>query len=270
MMVQETFVQQNGHRIFARECPGSEPAIVLMHEFPDNSHFYDRLAPYLSPPRRVVAFDFLGWGESDKPSGYPYIAANQVGDLDAVIGQMRLEQAILVAHDASGPPAINWALEHPDRVAGLVLLNTYYCDMPKLRPPEAIWLFSTPVIRNVARRVSQMFGNWVFRRLVAGGAFLPGSGPPTSVLPLLYQQFDATPSARAAFFSLNRDLLPTVRTGTTDNPKTRGVHTASPYHFRRCRSLSQQGCCRKVPRALPKVRALPYPRCPTLRPNGRA
>jgi pimeloyl-ACP methyl ester carboxylesterase len=50
----------------------------------------------------------------------------------------------LVAHDASGPPAIDWALAHPDRVAGLVLLNTYYCEMPTLRPPEAIWLFSTP------------------------------------------------------------------------------------------------------------------------------
>jgi hypothetical protein len=50
-------------------------------------------------------------------------------------------------------------------VAGLVLLNTYYCEMPTLRPPEAIWLFSTPVIRSVARPVSRMFGNWLFRRM---------------------------------------------------------------------------------------------------------
>jgi pimeloyl-ACP methyl ester carboxylesterase len=33
-----------------------------------------------------VLFDFLGWGSSDKPSGYPYTADNQVGDLDAVLG----------------------------------------------------------------------------------------------------------------------------------------------------------------------------------------
>jgi len=46
-------------------------------------------------------FDFLGWGSSDKPSGYPYTTANQVGDLDAVINQLRLGQVILVAHDAS-------------------------------------------------------------------------------------------------------------------------------------------------------------------------
>src|SRR5262249_38890190 len=163
MAYQETFVQRGQHRIYVRDHPGAGPPIILMHGFPDNVHLYDRLVPYLAPPRRVVLFDFLGWGRSDKPSGYPYTTANQFGDLDAVITQLGLGQVLLVAHDASGPPAIDWALDHPERVAGLVLLNTYYCEMPTLRRPEAIWLFSTPVVRSVARPVSQMFGNWIFR-----------------------------------------------------------------------------------------------------------
>jgi haloalkane dehalogenase len=140
MVYEETFVQRDHHRIYVRDHPGAEPAIILMHGFPDNLHLYDRLTPQLSPSRRVVLFDFLGWGSSDKPSGYPYTTANQVGDLDAVITQLGLEQVLLVAHDASGPPAIDWALAQPERVAGLVLLNTYYCEMPTLRPPEAVWL----------------------------------------------------------------------------------------------------------------------------------
>src|SRR5437667_399080 len=41
-----------------------------------------------SLPVTTAAFDFLGWGSSDKPSGYPYTADNQVGDLDAVITQL--------------------------------------------------------------------------------------------------------------------------------------------------------------------------------------
>ena len=118
MDYQEIFVQRDQHRIYVRNHPGSEPAIILMHGFPDNVHLYDRLSPWLSPPRRVVLFDFLGWGSSDKPSGYPYTTHNQVGDLDAVITQLGLGQVVLVAHDASGPPAIDWALAYSERMAG--------------------------------------------------------------------------------------------------------------------------------------------------------
>lgn len=223
MVYQETFVQRNQHRIYVRDHPGAEPALILMHGFPDNIHLYDRLVPYLAPPRRVVLFDFLGWGSSDKPSGYPYTTANQVGDLDAVITQLGLEQFILVAHDASGPPAIDWALDHPERVAGLVLLNTYYCEMPTLRRPEAIWLFSTPVVRSVARPVSQMFGNRIFRRMYwwQVGRFIRDADVRHEFVPLLYQQFDATPSARHAFFRLNEDLLPMVRSHTEKIPRLR-------------------------------------------------
>ena len=220
---QETFVQRNQHRIYVREYPGTEPTIILMHGFPDNLHLYDRLVPHLSPPRRVVVFDFLGWGASDKPPGYPYAASSQVGDLDAVVTQLRLQQVTLVAHDASGPPAIDWALSQPERVAGLVLLNTYYCTMSTLRPPEAIWLFSTPLVRNVARPVSQMFGNWIFRRTYQWqvGRFFRDAEVRNEFVPLLYQQFDATPGVRPAFFRLNEDLLPTIRSRTKMLPKLR-------------------------------------------------
>jgi len=216
MVYQEIFVQRNQYRIYGRDHPGAEPAIILMHGFPDNLHLYDRVLPYLSPPRRVIAFDFLGWGSSDKPSGYPYTANNQTGDLDAVITQLRLQQVILVAHDASGPPAIDWALANSDRIAGLVLLNTYYCAMPTLRPPEAIWLFSTPVVRNIARPVSKMFGQWIFRRMYRWqvGRFFRDAEVRNKFVPLLYQQFDATPGARSAFFRLNEDLLATIRERT--------------------------------------------------------
>ena len=221
MAYHTTYVQRQQYRIHVREYPGEEPAIILMHGFPDNLHLYDRLFPYLSPPRRVVAFDFLGWGASDKPSRYPYTATNQVDDLDAVVTRLQLQRVILVAHDASGPPAIDWAVDHSERVAGLVLLNTYYCAMPTLRSPEAIWLFSTPVVRNIARPVSRLFGDWIFRRMYQWqvGRFFRDAEIRERFVPLLYQQFDATPSARPAFFRLNEDLLSTVRSRTKALPR---------------------------------------------------
>ena len=219
----EAFVQRDQHRIYLREYAGEEPAIILMHGFPDNLHLYDRLLPYLWPPRRVVTFDFLGWGDSDKPLGYAYTSKNQVLDLDAVIKQRKLGQVVLVAHDASGPPAIDWALNHSAQVAALVLLNTYYCEMPSLKAPEAIWLFSTPVVRNVARLISGMFDYWVFRRMYwwQVGRFFRDAEVREEFVSLLYQQFNAEPSARPAVFRLNEDLLPTLRSRSKMIPEVK-------------------------------------------------
>lgn len=218
----EPVVHRGQHRIYVKEYPGEEPSIVLMHGFPDNLHLHDRLVPYLSS-RRVVTFDFLGWGASEKPTNYPYTAKNQIGELDAVIQQLKLGKVVLVAHDASGPPAIDWALSNPDQTAALVLLNTYYCAMPTLRPPEAIFLFSTPVIRAIARPISAMFDHLIFRRMYwwQVGRFFRDAEIRNQFVPLLYQQFDATPSARPAFFGLNADLLRTVQAGTKTIPKLR-------------------------------------------------
>ena len=209
----EHWVPRSGYGIYAREYPGEGPAVVLMHGFPDNLHLYDRVVPHLvSAGRRVVVFDFLGWGNSDKPRGFPYTADNQARDLAAVVQHLGLEKIVPVAHDASGPPAIDWALWHPERTAALVLLNTYYGLMPAVRLPEAIFLYSMPVLRNVAPLVSNRFD--LFRRLYGcqvGRRFIRDEGVRGEFVPLLYRQFAADPSTKEAFFSLNADLRGAAR-----------------------------------------------------------
>jgi alpha/beta hydrolase fold len=79
MTYQEVWVDRNGQWIHARDYPGQEPAIVLMHGFPEDLHLYDQLIPHLNPPRRVITFDFLGWGASDKPARYPVTMGAAVG-----------------------------------------------------------------------------------------------------------------------------------------------------------------------------------------------
>jgi haloalkane dehalogenase len=219
MSYRETWVRRGQHRIYAREYPGEDPALVLMHGFPDNLHLYDRLVPHLNPPRRVVVFDFLGWGASDKPAGYPYTASNQTGDLDAVIDQLALDRVVLVAHDASGPPAIDWALAHPERAAALVLLNTYYGWTRTLRRPQAIFLYSTPVLRNLARLVASRFealDRSLYRWQV--GRFINDPIVREELVPALYAAFRP---ARPAFWALNDDLLGTVLSRRRSTPKLR-------------------------------------------------
>src|SRR5215467_11068254 len=152
-------VPRGPHGLYAEIMPARGVPVILMHGFPDNTHLYDRLVPYLAGRRPMVRFDFLGWGRSDKPRGYPYTAANQVGDLAAVISavdqRVGASELVLVAHDASGPPAIDWALANPDRISKLVLLNTYYHWTPALRRPPAIALYSTPILRVAARALAR-------------------------------------------------------------------------------------------------------------------
>ena len=67
--MQEKTILYKGIKIYAKEYEGENPAIVLLHGFPDNHHLYDELIPYLKE-HRIIVFDFIGWGESDKPSEY--------------------------------------------------------------------------------------------------------------------------------------------------------------------------------------------------------
>jgi pimeloyl-ACP methyl ester carboxylesterase len=126
-------VQRDRGSLYVRDFPGSGPAFVVLHGFPDNSHIYDDLIPHLVS---------VGFGASDKPEGAHYSFEQQLSDLEAVVGALGLDKVIPVGHDAGGPTAVNFALKHPDRTAAVTLMNAFYGDAPGLRVPEFIELFS--------------------------------------------------------------------------------------------------------------------------------
>jgi pimeloyl-ACP methyl ester carboxylesterase len=204
-------IDRAGHALYARDYPGTEPAIVLLHGFPDNLHLYDSLVPFLvAAGRRVISFDFLGWGESDKPDAHRYDHNSLTDDLDAVLNDFGLTNMILVAHDASGPAVIDWSLDHPQEVAGMVLLNTYYHAMPSLRAPEAIFGFSRPLGIGKLFQWLMERGN-LFQRLYGYqvGHFIRDKAARDHYVPLLYAQMDgpADATTRKAFYALNDDLI---------------------------------------------------------------
>jgi len=149
-------ILHDGHAIYAREYPGKGPAYVLIHGFPDNLHIYDYVVPYLvKAGKRVVSFDFLGFGQSDKVSRetYPYSFAQQVGDLSAVVDALRLDTFIPVGHDSGGPCAINYAIDHPERIAWLCVMNCFYAQSPTFRLPEIIEVFGNPSLQELAKTI---------------------------------------------------------------------------------------------------------------------
>ncbi len=137
-------VARGQYRLAARQFTASDdaggPPLVLMHGYPDSQHLYDAVVPLLRRTHQVVTFDFLGWGDSDKPapSEHRYDAASLRADLEAVIAHFGFERVVLVVHDASGWPGIDWAIDHPDQVAALVVLNTVYHPAASAKPPEGL------------------------------------------------------------------------------------------------------------------------------------
>jgi haloalkane dehalogenase len=216
---EEYWADRAGHRIRVRDYPGADPPVVLMHGFPDDLHLYDRVVPLLAGTRRIVTFDFLGWGGSDKPAGYPYTADNMTGDIDAVLQMLDADQVVLVAHDASGPPAVDWSIAHPDRVISLVLLNTYYGFMPKLRTPEAITLYSMPVLRHIAQPIMGRLVS-LNRRLYLWqvARFIRDDDVRAELLPRLYAAFKSTVPA---MFRLAADLPRALLNQTRNTPALR-------------------------------------------------
>jgi haloalkane dehalogenase len=215
-------VPRGRYRLFARDYPGAEPAFVLMHGFPDNSHLYDRLVPELAG-RRVIVFDFLGWGRSDKPQDYEYTFAKQEEDLDAVIRYFDLAQVNLVAHDAAGPAAVNWALDHPDGTASLTVMNAFYSPTPTTRPPGLISLLmlghlNGPVLGTDLAGSLESLGQEVVRNpdtfkhifTWQERQFFTRSSDAEHFIPLFYRQFAGRDSSRAPLRSLTSDGIAAV------------------------------------------------------------
>jgi haloalkane dehalogenase len=152
----ETYIPRDKGRIYARDYAGAGPAFVLMHGFPDNLQIWDDLVPYLAASgRRVVTFDFLGFGASDKPTDAAYSFQQQLGDLEAVVAALGLEKIVPVAHDSSGIAAVNFAVEHPHKVDSLCILNSAYDDSPIDIWPEMIVLFADPRLKALAGAFAQ-------------------------------------------------------------------------------------------------------------------
>jgi len=91
--------------------------LLLLHAAVADSRMWAPIRPRLERARRVLAPDALGYG--DRP--LPKRAFSRVDDVVALLDAERIERAAVVGASDGGRVAIDLALEHPDRVAALVL-----------------------------------------------------------------------------------------------------------------------------------------------------
>jgi haloacetate dehalogenase len=106
---------------------GKGPAVLLLHGYPQTHCIWHRIAPRLAKKYTVVAADLRGYGDSSKPEGLP--DHSNYSKRAMALDQVEAMQALghgefhLVGHDRGGRVAHRLALDHPQRVKKLAVLD---------------------------------------------------------------------------------------------------------------------------------------------------
>ncbi|MBX9245944.1 alpha/beta fold hydrolase [Actinotalea ferrariae] len=107
-------------------APGTAPAAVLLHGFPQDASAYDAVAPRLAAVGvRTLVPDQRGYSPGARPRGRrAYVVTELVADVLALLDAAGLERAHVVGHDWGGSVAWAFAARHPGRTASVTVLST--------------------------------------------------------------------------------------------------------------------------------------------------
>ncbi|MDQ3067431.1 MAG: haloalkane dehalogenase [Actinomycetota bacterium] len=131
------YLEQDGLRMHYLD-EGSGPAVLLLHGEPTWSYLYRKIIPELTPSARAIAPDYFGFGRSDKPlrmEDYSYDF--HVDSIERLADELDLRDATVVVQDWGGPIGLRLAVERPDRIGKIVIMNT---GIGGGRPPSEEWL----------------------------------------------------------------------------------------------------------------------------------
>jgi pimeloyl-ACP methyl ester carboxylesterase len=145
----------------ADEHPDALP-ILLLHSLGGNGGQWALQLDHVRRHRRGVALDFRGHGESDPAEDGDYSVAALASDVAAVADQLSLRRFFLAGHSLGSAVAIEYAGHHPERVAGLLLVDPNG-DLSRMPEKE-----SRPFLESLRANPLAELESY-FRQLVVGG-----------------------------------------------------------------------------------------------------
>ncbi len=113
-----------GRLHYLDEGPRDAPVLVMLHGNPTWSFYYRHLIVALRSEYRIIVPDHMGCGLSDKPASYPYNWPTHTENFAKLINHLGLPSLTLIAHDWGGLIGLRYAVEHPEKIAKIVLFNT--------------------------------------------------------------------------------------------------------------------------------------------------
>jgi haloacetate dehalogenase len=116
-----------GPTVYRPGVAGTGPAVLLLHGFPQTHYCWHRVAPALTGRNTVVVCDLKGYGESRSAAGGPlgegYSKREMAAELVELMAKLGFERFSVVGHDRGGRVAYRMALDRPDAVERLAVLN---------------------------------------------------------------------------------------------------------------------------------------------------
>ena len=118
------YIEINGARLHYID-EGTGEIILCLHGEPSWSYLYRKFFPVLTKNNRVIAFDFFGFGKSDKPTDEKDCTYQFHFDtLKAFVEKLDLQNITLVVQDWGGLLGLPYACSFPERIKRLVIMNT--------------------------------------------------------------------------------------------------------------------------------------------------
>lgn len=94
------FFDWKGHSIFVQDTAAlNKPVLLLIHGFPTASYDFHLLWPDLAETHRLIAFDMLGYGYSDKPRTWQHSIFNQADIAEALLRTKGIGECTMITHD---------------------------------------------------------------------------------------------------------------------------------------------------------------------------
>jgi len=137
---------------------GSGKPVLLLHGIPTSSRVWDSVGADLAVDFRVIAPDLLGYGESDKPADRDVSMSAQALLVPKLLDALGVDRVILVGHDLGGAVAQRIAVEAPERVAGLVLIDSVSFDSWPILRMRMLRAIAPPFARRWPRAWFGWFG----------------------------------------------------------------------------------------------------------------
>ena len=125
-----------GHEIACVD-EGSGPPVLLIHGIPTRREMWRKIIPVLAKHRRVIAPDLLNYGASDKPASADVSINAQQRIMIGLLDALGIARADVVAHDIGGGVAQLMAVNRPERISRLVLIDAVSFDswpVPEFEP----------------------------------------------------------------------------------------------------------------------------------------